>query len=571
MADEAAVPDLDDPRCGIGEAPLPDGAAPDDFRDTALFEQLEGEFRKMEVDGPSAVNWKMLNEKTLDVLSNQSKDLVLATRLAYGLYMEEGYGGLAVGARILKGMSASHWETMIPPLRRERGRAGAFDWFAEKLAVVVEAHPPEAADLTKALWAHDEIAGLDATLEQKFTTASAALGPLIRALRPFAKEARSALEEAARKKAEAEAAAAAREKVEEAASQAAESQTDGPQTASSDSQPEPAASGAAAPPPSPAPPAPASAALMAAPAIAADGPSSEALQSLFNAASKIATGLRQENPADPGAYQCSRFALWGRIRQTPPNQAGKTALPPPQKTRVQELAALKGAANHQGLVQSAEAAFVSAPFWLDAQRQLHEAMTALGQDYESARLVVEGELAAFLKRCPGLLDLSFSDGTPFADAATRAWIAETVSAGGGAATQAPDGLEGAVSEAAALMQAGKLLEGLGLMKAHASACAQERDWYRAQVRQAELCLRFEIMGPLFALCARLLAMAEERQLMRWEPDLVVGLCRVYWQALQHKNARQYVADAEAVALKHKVMETISTLDLSAAAELTGKK
>jgi len=559
---------MNDPRGDVGKTPLPDGAQPEEFRDSEAFEELEAEFRKMEVDGPSAVNWKSLNEKTLTVLAEQSKDLVLATRLAYGLYIEEGYGGLAVGAKVLKDISSEFWETMVPPVRRERGRAGAYDWFAEKVAGLVEAKPPAAEDRIKALWAHDAVVDLDTILEQKFTKSSAALGPLIRALRPFAREARAALEEEARKKVEAEAAAATPEAP--PSPPAAASPPTEPEAGQANGTAAPAAPAPAAPVAAPAaPPSPAPAVPV--PPIAADAPPSEGLQSLFNAASKIATGLRQQNAADPSAYQCSRFGLWGRIRVLPPNQGGKTTLPPPQKTKVQELSALKGAGNHEGLLHSAESAFVSSPFWLDAQRHIHEAMSALGEAYDPARQVVEGELAAFLKRCPEVIGLAFSDGTPFADAATRAWISDIAASGSGGAGGAGDEVEAKASEAAGLMQAGKIVEGLSLMNGYIATCGQERDWFRAQAKLGELCLRFEVMAPLFALSARLMALADERGLSRWEPDLVVAVCRVYWQALHHKNARQFVADSDAVALKNRVMETLSVLDMGVAAELTGKK
>jgi len=565
MSEGVAVPEMNDPRSGVGKAPLPDGAQSEEFRDGELFEELEAEFRKMEVDGPSAVNWKSLNEKTLTVLAEHSKDLVLATRLAYGLYIEEGYGGLAVGTTILKDISSDFWETMVPPVRRERGRAGAYDWFAEKVAGLVEAQPPAAGDLIKALWAHDALVDLDNVLEQKFTKSSAALGPLIRALRPFARDARSALEEEARKKAEAEAAASSAQAAPPPATGA-----DDPKPEAGEGSETPASPAPASPPAVPAPSAPPSSSVPA-PEIATNAPPSEGLQSLFNAASKIATGLRQQNASDPSAYQCSRFGLWGRIKDLPPNQGGKTMLPPPQKTKIQELAALKGAGNNEGLLHSAESAFVSSPFWLDAQRHLHEAMSALGDTYAPARLAIEGELAAFLKRCPEVTDLSFSDGTPFADAATRAWISETVASGGGGAGSGGDEAETKASEAAALMQAGKVVEGLSLMNAYIDTCGQERDWFRAQAKLGELCLRFEVMAPLFALSARLMNLADERGLSRWEPDLVVSVCRVYWQALHHKNVRQFVAEADVVSLKNRVMETLSILDMGVAAELTGKK
>ncbi|MEO9629293.1 MAG: type VI secretion system ImpA family N-terminal domain-containing protein, partial [Sulfitobacter sp.] len=114
MAGEDPLATLDDPRAGVGLAALENPAAQEDFRESPEFEELESEFRKMETGGPNAVNWKQLNEETVKVLQSNSKDLVLATRLVFGLFAEEGYPGLATGLVILRDLSEAHWDTMVP-------------------------------------------------------------------------------------------------------------------------------------------------------------------------------------------------------------------------------------------------------------------------------------------------------------------------------------------------------------------------------------------------------------------------------------------------------------------------
>ena len=111
---------LADARAEIGRVAL---AAHADLRGTPEFDGLEDEFRKIETGGPTAVDWKTLNRETLAILGGRSKDLVLASRLVYGLHREEGYRGLALGLTIVQGMVDQHWEAMFPPPARERGRA----------------------------------------------------------------------------------------------------------------------------------------------------------------------------------------------------------------------------------------------------------------------------------------------------------------------------------------------------------------------------------------------------------------------------------------------------------------
>ncbi|WP_422374205.1 type VI secretion system protein TssA [Roseibium sp.] len=563
MADEDPLATLDDPRAEVGKAALENPDAQEEFRDSPEFEELEAEFRKLETGGPNAVNWKQLNDETVKVLQTTSKDLVLATRLAFGLFVEEGYAGLATGLVILRDLTETHWETMVPPLRRERGRAGAYDWLAEKLAPMVEAKNPEGSYNGEIYIAHDALLELDNALEQKMTKSQVALGPLVRALRPYARDAKAALEEA-RKAAEAAAAAPA------------EAETPAAETATTEASP---AAPAEPPTPAPAPqaaaPAPKPAAAPAAPVaeIAVDTTNTTAaMQAVLNAASKAATAIRQQAPADARGYYAARFALWGRVQELPPSNDGKTALPPPQKAKVTELAALKGAGNNEGLIKSAESAFVASPFWLDAQFHLASAMEAAGESYDAARRLVIGELSSFTKRFPNVSDLSFSDGTPFASVETKDWISAEVSAGGsGGGGGGSSELDRAFSEAVQLALAGKTMAGLASLKSFLSARGSGRDWFQTQLKIGEFCLQFELIQPLFALLSSLRTIAAERDLAHWDPELAVALARLSWQSLGHKNAKQFLPDADALQVRASVMETLSLLDVGAAAELTGRK
>src|SRR5262249_56522071 len=127
-------------------------------------------------------------------------------------------------------------------------------------------------------------------------------------------------------------------------------------------------------------------------------------------------------PAEARGYLCARFAIWGQLGAAPPDSAGKSALPPPPKARLAEIQALRSAGNNLGLLTTAEATFVTSPFWLDAQRLVAQSMQGLGAEFAAARAAVVGELGAFLLRVPGLTSLSFSAGMPFADPDTIATI-----------------------------------------------------------------------------------------------------------------------------------------------------
>lgn len=577
MSESSNMPLLDDPRALIGAAAI-DGDRPagEDIRDDPDFEEVEAEFRKMETSGPGSVDWTMLNGKTLDLIAGRSKDLVLASRLAYGLHREEGYKGLAVGLSIMKGMVLEHWQGLFPPPKRERGRAGSFDWLAEKLAPSVEAQPPADGDAAFALVAHDMLVELDDALSERLEKFPVTLGPLIRALRPYARDARALLEtEGAPADAApvaTPAAPAAAEK--EAPADSGASQEAKPAAAAENeaaAAPREAASQAATTPASPA----AAAAVVIAPVadIAVNEGADKALQSLFNAAAKVATAVRQQAPSDPRAYLCARFAIWGQIRAAPPDSAGKTALPPPQKAKLSEIEALQAAGNNQGLILAAESTFVSSPFWLDAQRIVAQAMEASGATYDGPRAAVVGQLSAFLARTPGLIGLSFSDGMPFADAETLDWINSQVrgTGEGQGGRSAASGLEALKAEAEKLGRAGNVLDGLKLMTDHAETCFGERARFLAQLEIGEYCLRFEVLQPLFSLLDSLRRTAEQRRLDQWEPGLAVALASLSWRSVTHKGAKRFHDERESHEQKARIMATLADLDMVAAARLSSDR
>lgn len=551
---------LDDPRAGVGAQPVPgDQPAGRDLRGEAAFDELDNEVRKMESDGPKAVDWKLVNRKTLDILSGQSKDLVLACRLAYGLHVTEGYKGLAVGASILAGMTQTHWDGIFPGLNRERARAGSLDWMAERLAQAVEGQPPASADAKLfALVAHDRLVELDNDVSQRMTKFQPALGPLIRALRPFARETRAELEAKAAAEAAAQQAPPATDAAGEAPSatppQAAEPATAAPASAS-------AASSAAE---RPAPAAPVNVPALAAISVA-EGVD-PAFDNLFSAALRVSGALRESASQDPRVYLASRFGAWSNLRQAPPERAGKTLIPPPQRNKLAELQALTAAGNHLGLLLAAESAFITSPFWLTMQFTIHRMMTQLGSAYDGSRQAVSQSLALLLQRIPSLPELSFSDGTPFADADTRAWITSEVLVSS-AATAAGGEQQDGLAQAERLAQEGKVLEGLKHLSDQADQAGDGRRRFQAQLTLIAFCLRYDLVQPAAALIGALERHAEEWRLAAWEPALVSRLLVLSWQCHDHKNAVRLFGEAAVVQGKAKIAERLGSIDVVQAARL----
>ena len=130
--------------------------------------------------------------------------------------------------------------------------------------------------------------------------------------------------------------------------------------------------------------------------------------------------LRGGDAADVRAYTLQRAALWLPVRELPPSVDGRTELPPPSGEVRGAITAAVTAGDPAGALSMCEDAAADSLFWFDAHRIAAEALAAMG--HAPAARAVRAETGALLSRLPGVCDLRFNDGTPFAGPVTRRWL-----------------------------------------------------------------------------------------------------------------------------------------------------
>ncbi|RLK51703.1 type VI secretion system protein VasJ [Alkalispirillum mobile] len=135
---------------------------------------------------------------------------------------------------------------------------------------------------------------------------------------------------------------------------------------------------------------------------------------------RVASDLTDQAPDNPLGYRLRRFAVWQAIDNPPPaRNDGRTELAPVAADR----AALYREAAQCGdgtLWSRLEHSLEVSPFWLEGHRLSADLACQLGR--EPCANAIREEAARFLERLPGLADCRFSDGTPFVDETTRAWL-----------------------------------------------------------------------------------------------------------------------------------------------------
>ena len=143
--------------------------------------------------------------------------------------------------------------------------------------------------------------------------------------------------------------------------------------------------------------------------------------------------------ADVRAYTLQRAAIWLPVRELPPSVAGRTELPPPAAEIRGAIEAAMTGGDCAGALALCEDAATDSLFWLDAHRISAEALVSLG--HEAAARAILSEAGSLLCRLPALAGMSFKDGTPFAEPATKQWLGQWLGRWLGPATD-PAGEQG---------------------------------------------------------------------------------------------------------------------------------
>ena len=523
----------------LGTRPIrEDAPAGESARDRPEFEQLQLEIRKLEAPDQPTVDWERVSRAAHAILQTQSKDLLVAAYFSLALYETDGFAGLAAGLGVLRDFVNNYWETCFPDIKRLRGRLAAFEWLNERGARALErgGKPLSAEAIAQCV---ERVAELEDRA-----------GSLLDAAPPLG-ELRRALEEA------------------------------------SSNVPQPAATqqsssvGAAAPAAeSYAPPAPSGPPRIE--AIHSPEELEPALEELARLGDLCATWMRANDPADPLGYRLSRMLFWRQLRQAPPSEEGRTVLPDFDTSLLEQLEQLMGSGEHAAVLEQTEAAYFNAPLWLDLSRYAVLALEGRGDEFKPAADAVVFELSSMLKRVPELVKLQTSGGIPFADDATRKWIAKRVMAGApidfGPSAEAPAGVRprGGENFAAAQKEARKLGRGsklgaaLKLLSEGSQKAERLEDRVVWKLEAARLCMQ---AGRHEMALAQLEALDEELRgstIEDWDPALCAEILRDLLRCRQ-QVAQSADFSASELARSRELMGRLCRLDVVSALELNGRE
>ena len=500
----------------------PEAASGDDPRESDSFAQMSAEIDKLSsLTAESLPNWSRVEQLASTHLKTQAKDYLVASWLSEAWVRRYELNGLAAGLTLLAGITREHWDTAVPPVKRLRGRRNAIAWWIDR----VKQHLEKQTDDDIPIELSEALVGaakqLDELLAQKDPDADSLLS-LISLLQriPVKPQAPAAPEEQPDSGEDVNSPAMAPPNDVDAAQDT---------SGSTPSQHRTAASGKP------------SLAIATSEDTKIEINSLDDLSAVLRPVqdyiSLVGPALFSFDHTNPLSIQFTRFAARAHISEMPLATGGQTAISPPAIAILDAFEKISSSKNAEGLIEFCESRVREYPFWIDLDYHSAKGFSALGPSGARMRDTIIDLMLNFLRRMPGIEHFSFSDGTPFAQADTLAWIERCRQERSG---QGPaDAFGQAKQEANALLSDGKPREAMGLLQEFISGTRSQRDQFRARLVLIEMCLEQATHANPLALVKPLTYDCQRLGLDQWEPELATQA----WQ-LSARAARQGLSSSD---------------------------
>ncbi|MDO7927018.1 type VI secretion system protein TssA [Pseudomonas sp. KFB-139] len=346
----------------------------EDIRFSNEFEALEAEVGKAySLQGNVQVDWLKVREGSEYILRGCSRDLRVTVWLTWALYQCESFSGLLAGVSLLHYLCSHHWPVLHP--RKLRTRTAALNWLVPRLEQALA----EDVSVTTQLALFQKLVEILEALDNVLTSRLGDEAPL---LLPVRRRLAGMVQRATESKPDTESLVA---QVKQVAARVFKNEA----------------------------------------VIENEKDAHKALKDQQESARLLCAWWLRQKATDVRALRLSRTVLWLSTDRMPEcNVRQITTLHGISEDTVKGYAERFQQGHYADLVVDIEASLAKSPFWFDGQRLVWECLRALKS--EVAMREVEVLFALFLQRLPGISDLKFHDGSPFADDDTRGWISEQV-------------------------------------------------------------------------------------------------------------------------------------------------
>ena len=463
------------------------------------FDLLQQEVNNDIAMDREATDWDKVLTLSSEILTQQSKDLLVLVYSIRSIIAAYRYEGLTRSIATLLLYIDRYWTNSFPLLKRKRARLGALEWLTQHLEFWIESNEPLDGEVIHLDDINAGIKALNNTLAEYGDEWSLDIFAITRNLDAYSKKL----------------------KKNDPVSLAIPEIT-APQQAS--------------------PPVKINNTALE---VGDEKSYQSGLRSVQSNLKSLAKYRLSKDITDPLAYEINRFSTWLPILELPHHKGKVTPLRPVPQEKRQAFEALYQQKQYESLIKEVENSLSSSPFWLDGHRLVVESLQAIdnaaGKPCQKAVDSVSNQVKAFIIRFEGIERLSFSDGTPFADTDTLAWLTDLSSMKNAESDVSLKNMETAfiyksvnveeaklcddgqsvVDEAKHLLKDNRFSEGLSKLDVYCNTIKYRKKWFSTRVLMAQYCMSAKEYVIAEQLLTELDEISVNHNLESWEPEIVV--------------------------------------------------
>ena len=536
----------------LGKDPIsPDQPTGSDVSYGPEYDELDAEIRKLSLPSSSGgIDWKKVGDLSALILAEQSKDLRAACYFAVSQVHTNQIEGLAIGITVLHDMIEHFWDELFPPKKRMRRRLGAIEWWLEKTenAIKTTKFKPVQNEKIEELKSilntlndllNEVMPGFKTDEEQT----DEKLRPVIRQIEriPVVKKKEQPEPIAKEKK-------VAPKPIDEKDKREPRTKSEDPPVMPAD------------PPKLPG-------------EIADENDAKTRLDNSLKVLDQIADFWFKTDPTNPKSYRFRRMAAWLAFDRLPEDTNGTTLISPPPVYQTQALNSVRETNDWQELLKAAEPMVSQQIFWIDLHRMVAEALSNLGDNHQDALDAVCRETAFFVHRMPGLINLSFSGGTPFADPETRQWL-KSIALGSSAAMFDPiritesngedktDRMEDAIKKAMALVEKKKIVEAVSSLQEELQSAFSQKEALLWRLALCRILISSKKANMVIPHLEVILEIIENYKLEDWDPELALKGFKMVWQGYSVHSDKAIKQQSEQILNRIGKINPVEALRLS---------
>lgn len=237
---------------------------------------------------------------------------------------------------------------------------------------------------------------------------------------------------------------------------------------------------------------------------------------------KIAKRILISDPTLPISYRLHRHLSWANIAKQPQSNHYITvlalAVSEEKIAKYREKATPSTAIEH---IKSLEIILTDSPFWFTGHHLVYLLLEKLG--YQAAANAVADETRRFIHSLAGIEQLQFINLQPFADDATRHWLANTLTTDLADTMGSSEDIHGEYHQPQHQIVLADLGQYIEKMNKQLELARSGRDHFLVQIQMITIFYQLKLFSLNLPYLEQLWAISEEMHLAQWEPQIFLNL------------------------------------------------